>query len=144
MFGRVQRPEPDAIEVTLGARATFAGSLRSETSIRIDGTVDGGLIETHANVILTEGARVTCEIVAKTVSISGAFQGSIRADRVEMLAGSRVSGVLNVNSYFVDGGADLQAEVRVRGAPRPASAPSVRGAAPGTLPVVNPPASSKG
>jgi hypothetical protein len=28
MFARNQRPEPDAIEVILGARATFSGELR--------------------------------------------------------------------------------------------------------------------
>ena len=58
MFARPQRPELDAIEVILGPRAVFSGALRSETSVRIDGTVEGGQIETPANVILTEGARV--------------------------------------------------------------------------------------
>jgi cytoskeletal protein CcmA (bactofilin family) len=39
MFGRLQRPETDAIEVIIGPRASFAGDLRSDTSIRIDGVV---------------------------------------------------------------------------------------------------------
>jgi cytoskeletal protein CcmA (bactofilin family) len=114
---RSQRPQPDALEVIVGPRATFAGSMRSETSIRIDGMVEGGLIETPANVVLTETARVTCEIVARVVSIRGQFHGALHADRVELLAGSRVSGVLSVNSFYMDDGVQMQAEVNLRGAP---------------------------
>ncbi|MCB0150510.1 MAG: hypothetical protein KDE01_23040, partial [Caldilineaceae bacterium] len=53
VFGRSQRPEADAIEVLIGARATFSGRLQCDASIRIDGAVDQGQIETPANVILT-------------------------------------------------------------------------------------------
>lgn len=104
----------------LGPRATFAGSMRSETSIRIDGAIEGGLIETPANVILTERARVTCEIIAKAVSIRGQFHGAIRADRVELLAGSQVSGVINANSFHMEEGVEMQAEVNLHSGPRPA------------------------
>ena len=82
MFGRterVRRLEPDAIEVIVGPRASFNGNLSSETSVRIDGAVESGRIETPANVILTETARVRCDIVAKTVSIRGTYHGVIRA-----------------------------------------------------------------
>ncbi len=40
MFGRTSRPEPDAIEVLIGPRATFSGRLQCDASIRIDGAVD--------------------------------------------------------------------------------------------------------
>jgi cytoskeletal protein CcmA (bactofilin family) len=114
MFFRRNRPEPDAVEVILGARASFAGTLRSETSVRIDGSVAGGLIETPANVLITESARVVCEIVAHVVSIRGSFEGAIRADRVEMLAGSQVAGLIHTGSLFKEEGALLTAEVRMR------------------------------
>jgi cytoskeletal protein CcmA (bactofilin family) len=144
MFSRSQRPEPDAIEVVVGPRATFGGTMRSETSIRIDGAVEGGLIESAANVILTETARVTCEIVARTVSIRGTFQGIIRADRVELLSGSRVAGSINVNSFFMDEGVVMSAEVNLRGAARPPIVPAAaRPEAPRTIPVV-PPVSNPG
>ena len=115
MFRRGQRPEPDAIEVIIGPRATFSGQLQCDASIRIDGAVDQGRLVTPANVILTETASVQCDIVAKTVSIRGKFQGVIQADRVEMLAGSQVQGVLNVNSFFMDDNAILRAAVNIRG-----------------------------
>lgn|GEM_PF-311150 len=116
MFGRVQRPEPDAIEVIIGPRATFNGHMRCDTSVRIDGSVEGGHIETPANVILTETARVQCDITAKTVSIRGLYKGVLRADRVELLEGSQIYGSLYVNSFYMDDGVLLRAELNIQGA----------------------------
>ncbi|MBV7333195.1 polymer-forming cytoskeletal protein [Chloroflexi bacterium TSY] len=117
MFGRSQRPEHDAIEVIIGPRATFSGNLKCDASIRIDGAADGGHIETPANIILTELARVQCDITAKTVSIRGVFQGTIRADRVELLEGCQIYGALHVNTFFMDEGVLLQAELNIQGSP---------------------------
>jgi cytoskeletal protein CcmA (bactofilin family) len=132
LFRRTQRPEADAIEVIIGPRATFSGTLQCDASIRIDGAVDQGRLVTPANVILTETANVQCDIIAKTVSIRGQFNGVIQADRVEMLDGSQVQGVLNVNSFYMDERAVLRAAVNIRGdaagmvqRPQPPQQPSI-------------------
>lgn len=114
VFGRYNRPEPDAIEVIIGPRASFRGNLQCEASIRIDGTVTGGLVETPSNVILTETAQAECDIQAKTVSIRGVYKGTINAHRVELLAGSQVFGALNVESFFMDEGVLLRAELNIQ------------------------------
>jgi len=114
VFGRTSRPEPDAIEVLIGARAVFSGRLQCDASIRIDGAVEQGHVETPANVILTETATVNCDIVAKVVSIRGKFKGIIQADRVELLDGSQVGGVLNVNSFYMGDNVLMRAAVNIR------------------------------
>jgi cytoskeletal protein CcmA (bactofilin family) len=129
LFRRTNRPTPDAIEVIIGPRATYTGTLRSDTSIRVDGVIESGLLQTAANVILTETARVACEIHARTVSIRGRFNGVIYADRAELLAGCHVSGALYVNSFLLDEGALLDGELHMQGpdeqqpAPRPQPGP---------------------
>jgi cytoskeletal protein CcmA (bactofilin family) len=114
LFARNMRPEPDTIEVLIGARAKFSGQLQCDASIRIDGAVEQGQIETPANVIVTETATVQCDITAKVVSIRGKFKGIIRADRVELLDGSQVGGVLNVNSFYMDDNVIMRAAVNIR------------------------------
>jgi len=115
LFARDRRPEPDAIEVIIGPRASFSGTMKCDASVRIDGAVAGGQIETPANVILTETAHAECNIAAKTVSIRGFYRGTINANRVELLAGSRVYGALNVGSFFMDESVSLHAEVNIKG-----------------------------
>jgi len=114
LFTRNVRPEPDAIEVVIGPRARFSGQLQCEASIRIDGVVDQGHLETPSNVIITETATVQCDIKARVVSIRGKFKGVIQAERVELLDGSQVAGVLNVNSFYMDETVVMRAAVNIR------------------------------
>ncbi|MEM7128600.1 MAG: polymer-forming cytoskeletal protein [Chloroflexota bacterium] len=141
MFGRPQRPEPDSIEVIIGPRATFSGRLRCDASVRIDGAAEGGHIETPANVILTEMSRVQCDITAKTVSIRGIYQGTIHADRVELLSGSQIFGSLHVNTFFMDEGVLMRAELNIQGSPTEDTIelPRPRDITNSSLPVVRPP-----
>jgi cytoskeletal protein CcmA (bactofilin family) len=111
MFRRDARPAPDQIEVVIGRRATFNGQLRCDASIRLDGTVEGGLIETAGNVLISESARVMADIVARTVSVAGAYKGTITADRVELLEGARLWGTVNVRTFLLDEGAHFHGEL---------------------------------
>jgi cytoskeletal protein CcmA (bactofilin family) len=115
VFRRESRPAPDQIEAVIGARATFNGCLRCDGSIRLDGTVEGGDIETPANVLITESGRVIADIKAKTVSVAGAYKGTIVADRVELLEGGRMWGVINVRSFLLDDGAHFHGELVMQG-----------------------------
>ena len=138
MFGRIQRPDADAIEVILGPRATFSGTLRCDASIRVDGSVEGGQIETPANVIFTETARAECNVIATTVSIRGHFHGIIRADRVELLRGSQVHGALHVKTFFMDDGVQMRAELNIQDAPAEATVLPEQPGEDAKIPVVNP------
>lgn len=111
MFSKERRPDPDVIDVSLGPRATWSGNLRCDGSIRIEGVMEGGELETLGNVIIGPGAKVMATIKARTVSISGAFNGEIDAQRVELLEGGRAWGLIKVASFLLDEGAFLRGEL---------------------------------
>jgi cytoskeletal protein CcmA (bactofilin family) len=115
MFSKERRPDPDLIDVTIGPRATFSGDLRCDGSIRIEGVMESGYLETLGNVIVAAGAKVVANIRARTVSISGAFNGEIDAHRVELLEGGRAWGVIKVVSFMLDEGAYLRGELVMQG-----------------------------
>jgi cytoskeletal protein CcmA (bactofilin family) len=115
LFRRNSRPAPDQIDGIIGPRATFDGRLRCEGSIRLDGAVEGGMIETLGNVLISEGARVMADIKAKTVSVAGACKGNITAERVELLEGGRLWGVINVQTFLLDEGAHFHGELVMQG-----------------------------
>lgn len=115
MFSKERRPDPDVIDVSLGPRATWSGNLRCDGSIRIDGVMEGGEVETLGNVIIGPGAKVMANIKARTVSISGAYNGQIDAQRVELLEGGRAWGVIKVVSFLLDEGAYLRGELVMQG-----------------------------
>jgi len=132
-FRRDSRPAPDQIEAIIGPRATFDGRLRCDGSVRVDGTMEGGSIETLGNVLITAGARVMADIKAKTVSVAGGYKGTITADRVELLEGGRLWGTINVRTFLLDEGAHFDGQLVMRGAegdqplllPRPAEGDAI-------------------
>ncbi len=111
MFKRDQRPEPDHIDVVIGESAAMSGEIRCEASVRVDGVIDGGRIETLGNVIIGPNARVLADIEAKTVSVSGAYKGKLSARRVELLEGGRMWGQISVHSFLLDEGAFMHGEL---------------------------------
>ncbi len=118
---REGKPSPAYIEVVIGPGASFKGQLESQGSIRIDGFYEG-TIKTQANVILGESAKVVADITAKAVSVSGAFKGTIQADRVELLAGGRIWGDITVKSFLLDEGGYIKGQV-VMSTPEPPENP---------------------
>ena len=115
MFGREKRPSPDHVEATIGPLTTFRGTLRADGTVRIDGVVEGGTIIATGNVVISKDARVHADIEARVVSIAGAYKGTIRADRVELLAGSRVWGEVHVRSFLLDEGGYFSGNLIMQG-----------------------------
>ncbi len=115
MLRRERRPEPDRIEVTIGMHATLRGEIKCEGTVRIDGIVEEGRIETLGNIIIGPEARVLADVKADTVSVSGAYKGTLDANRVELLEGGRMWGVIRVVSFLLDEGAYLHGELVMQG-----------------------------
>ena len=111
MFKRDQRPEPDRIDIHIGESATVTGQIRCETSVRIDGVMESGSIETLGNIIIGPNARVQADVKAKTVSVSGAYKGDLTAQRVELLEGGRMWGTIRVGSFLLDEGAFMHGQL---------------------------------
>lgn len=112
MFRRQQPPSLEEIGVVIPPHTTFSGELRTTSNVRLGGAVQGGVIDTTGNVVISAGAAVDCTISARIVSIQGSFRGVLRAERVEMLAGSTVDGRLYVKNYFSEKGATVRAAIQ--------------------------------
>ncbi len=111
MLRRERRPEPDRIELTIGQNVTMTGEIRCEGSVRIDGVIEGGRIETLGNIIIGQDARVVADIQAHTVSVAGAYKGELNAQRVELLDGGRMWGTIRVESFLLDDGGFMRGEL---------------------------------
>ena len=101
--GRSSRPS-SAIESTIGPNTHIKGDVQGDGGLRIDGVVEG-TVEITGNLVVTESAKVRAEIKANNISIAGAVQGNVAANRVEILDTGRVWGDLTVKALLVNEGA---------------------------------------
>lgn len=104
--GRMAQP---AIESTIGANTHIKGEIQGDGGLRIDGIVEG-TIEITGNLVITESAKVRAEIKANNVSIAGAVQGNVFANRVEIADTGRVWGDMTIKSLLINEGAYLRGQ----------------------------------
>ncbi|HQI86428.1 MAG TPA: polymer-forming cytoskeletal protein [Anaerolineae bacterium] len=104
--GRMAQP---AIESTIGANTHIKGDIQGDGGLRVDGIVEG-TIEITGNLVITESAKVRAEIKANNVSIAGAVQGNVSANRVEIMDTGRVWGDMTIKSLLINEGAYLRGQ----------------------------------
>ncbi len=118
-FGKLWQKEKTAVpqredvrDLWLGPGTYFEGTLQCQSNVWLGGLVAANSrIETSANILILESARVTATLSACIVSVRGHYAGNLVADRAEFLAGARVAGQVHVNSIYMDEQARMDAEL---------------------------------
>jgi cytoskeletal protein CcmA (bactofilin family) len=110
------------VESVLGPGIHFQGNFSGAGGIRIEGTFDG-TITVKGPVVVADGAKVTADIQALSVTVAGSVQGNITASRVEIRSTGRIFGDLVTTAFATEEGAFLRGQVRMEDeitAPAPA------------------------
>jgi len=100
-------------ESVIGEGANVEGTVRSERSIRIVGSVQGE-IESRQRVVVEETARVQARITAEHVTVLGEVNGSIDCTgRVEIASGARVIGEVTAGTLVIQEGAFFEGALKM-------------------------------
>ncbi len=111
----VRSPAPviDRTQSVLAANARWEGTIRTEGSMVIHGTLRGSVQATQ-DVIIAEGAEVEAEIVAQNVIVRGIAKGRIEAkSRLELFPQGQVVGEVYAPSLVVHEGARLSGKLKM-------------------------------
>ena len=114
------------VESLIGEHTSFEGTLKTEGSVRLLGTIQGE-IESKSTIIVEEKARVTARLTAQQVTVAGQLDGQIFCEgRVEIRPTGRVTGEINAGALIVQEGAyfDGNSKMASGGAHAPASSAS--------------------
>ena len=88
----------------------FLGELRFRDTFRVDGRVRGRIVSDNT-LVVGEAGRVEAEVDCGIVSIRGQVSGRIQGrQRIELLAGARVSGTLISPKLVIEDGAYFQGD----------------------------------
>ena len=109
MFGR----DTEKLKSFLGAESEFKGDLVSKGILRMDGLVNGRI---QANqVIITETARVTGEVLARKIIVGGKVEGSLRASEfVEITPKGNVKGEIFTKRLMILDGGEFNGRVEMK------------------------------
>lgn len=92
-------------DTVIGHEAYFQGTLAAKGSLRIDGRVDGAVLDGKL-VTIGKTGKLKGDISCDVCSISGEIKGNVSAsDHIEVLIGGRVEGDLRAPKVLVEEGA---------------------------------------
>lgn len=102
-------------ESVIGEGAGIEGTVRSERSIRIVGSVQGE-VESRQRVVVEESARVQARITAEHVTVLGEVNGSIVCSgRLEIASSARVIGEVTAGTLVIQEGAFVEGALKMTG-----------------------------
>lgn len=105
MFGKKNLTAPKEIETIIGEGTFFQGNIKSKGSIRIDGRLEGNIIEA-AQVIVGSKGCVQGDITAHSVIIGGKVNGNVTAlESIELQPGSQLLGDIHTSTLSIGEGA---------------------------------------
>jgi len=111
----LRKRSPFALDTLIGANTIFEGSIYSERSVCVEGTVRGK-IEAKGEVMVGRRGRVEADVLAESVVVGGHIIGTVRAEkRLEITATGRVSGNIEAGRIAVADGGVLEGFCRMLG-----------------------------
>lgn len=108
LFSRNAERRFDGGDITtvVGAEAYFQGALTVRGSLRVDGEIEGNILEAQTVVVSGPRGRVHGDICAEFVVVSGTVNGDVTASgHLELKAGGRVIGNIRTSKLTIDDGA---------------------------------------
>lgn len=94
----------------IAADATFEGTLRASSDVRISGRLDGTL-DVEGRVVVAEGGTVEGEITAANIDVAGTVEGEMVASELLVLRASAVvEGELQSERLVIEEGAVFRGE----------------------------------
>ncbi|OGS19145.1 MAG: hypothetical protein A3J83_01575 [Elusimicrobia bacterium RIFOXYA2_FULL_40_6] len=104
MFGK-KKETSDRLETIVGQDTIFQGTIKSKGSIRIDGKVEGGILEASSVIIGTSG-QIQGDVNAKNVIVGGKVTGNITSSQnLEIQSKAQVFGDIHTALLSISEGA---------------------------------------
>jgi cytoskeletal protein CcmA (bactofilin family) len=92
-------------DTVIGNEAYFQGTLTAKGSLRVDGRIDGSIVDAKI-VTIGKSGKVKGDISCEICYVSGEVRGNVTAlDHIEALAGSRVDGDMRSPRIMLEEGA---------------------------------------
>lgn len=111
MFGKKQKDLMDShIATIISEGCHIEGNIKTETSIKIDGTVNGN-VDAKQGVILGDTAKVLGHLKAQEAIIFGQVQGNIVVQKLEIKSTGKIKGDIQTQSIEVEFGAIYNGKV---------------------------------
>lgn len=105
MFGKKQKDLMDShIATVISEGCHIDGNIKTETSIKIDGTVNGN-VEAKQGVILGDTGKILGHVKAQEAVVYGHIQGNLFTQKLEIKSTGKINGDIKTETIEIEFGA---------------------------------------
>ncbi len=106
MFGNIKKNDTaKEIETLIGENTIFQGTIKSKGSVRIDGRLEGSILEGHQVIVGVKG-YVQGDINANAVIVGGKINGNVTTkENIELKPGGQLLGDIHTAVLSIGEGA---------------------------------------
>jgi len=105
-----------ALATVVGSELSIKGNLESKGEVQIDGAIEGDV--NAIRIVVGQEARIKGNLLADDIVVCGAVAGSIRGNKVTLLAASHVEGDIVHGTLAIERGAYFEGKSRRAEDPR--------------------------
>ena len=121
LFKKTPSADPGEMVTVIGAEAAIQGVVSAKGSLRVDGRVDGSVVDGRT-LVVGAGGRVEGDVSAEAVVVGGEVRGNINASvQLEILSTGRVHGDIRTPRLMVEEGAIFNGRCEMGAVEEPAS-----------------------
>jgi len=105
---------PDKIDTIIGKESSFSGRITGKGLIRIDGTVDGEIVN-KGDLIIGESGKLDADLKARNITIAGQYSGVLEAEgKLELKKTASAVGVFKANDLLIEEGAVISGNMEMK------------------------------
>lgn len=106
MFGKKDAYNSgERVDTIIGKETKFIGSLQTNSTVRIDGYIEGDIV-TKGDILIGEGGTVKASIKARNCIVGGEVYGDIAVDqKLEIASSGQVYGNIYADNLLIGEGA---------------------------------------
>lgn len=115
IFGKERAQQGARNGSTIVAAGTqFVGNFTLTDTLHVDGRIEGD-VQSESNVVIGADGYLKGQIRAATIVVSGRVDGSISADRLEIIAGGSVEGDVHIVDLVIEPGGRFNGSSEILG-----------------------------
>jgi len=112
-FGKKKKkPTPVSSASIITPGTSMKGEIHCEGNILINGEMEGGIFS-QSEVVVGKSGRVTGEIQAQKLLVSGEFRGNFVGEVIDIMPYGKVYGDVKVNNIIIEPNAVFEGETKI-------------------------------
>jgi len=111
-FGRKKKPTQVSSASIITPGTSIKGEIRCEGNILLNGEFEG-VIVSQSEVVVGKSGRVSGEIQAAKLLVSGEFRGNFTGEVIDIMPYGKVYGDVKVNNIVIEPNAVFEGETKI-------------------------------